>query len=60
VKSNEEREKLVRHLQIDLKGNEQLFKDMELEIECILEKLGPEQIEINYNSLIKGFIFRLN
>ena len=46
VKSNEEREKMVRQLLIDLKGNEQLFKDMKLEIECFLEKLGPEQIEI--------------
>lgn len=46
VKSNEEREKMVRQLLIDLKGNEQLFEDMKLEIECFLEKLGPEQMEI--------------
>ena len=44
VKSNEEREKAVRQLLIDLKGNEQLFEDMKLEIECFLEKLGPEQL----------------
>lgn len=46
VKSNEEREKMVRQLLIDLKGNEQLFEDMKLEIECLLEKLGSEQVEI--------------
>lgn len=46
VKSNEEREKAVRQLLIDLKGNEQLFEDMKLEIECFLEKLGPEQLEM--------------
>lgn len=46
VKSNEEREKMVRQLLIDLKGNEQLFEDMKLEIEGFLEKLGPELVEI--------------
>lgn len=46
VKSNEEREKAVIQLLIDLKGNEQLFEDMKLEIECFLENLGPEQVEI--------------
>ncbi|WP_312432794.1 hypothetical protein [Lacrimispora sp.] len=46
VKSNEEREKMVRQLLIDLKGNEQLFEDMKLEIECFLEKLGSDQVEI--------------
>jgi len=46
VKSNEEREKPVRQLLIDLKGNERLFEDMKLEIECFLEKLGSEQVEI--------------
>jgi DNA-directed RNA polymerase specialized sigma24 family protein len=46
VKSNEEREKVVRQLLIDLKGNEQLFEDMKLEIECFLEKLGIDLLEI--------------
>lgn len=46
VKSNEEREKAVRQLLIDLKGNEQLFEDMKLDIECFLEKLGSDQVEI--------------
>lgn len=46
VKSSEERDKMVRQLLIDLKGNEYLFGDMKLEIECFLEKLGPEQVEI--------------
>ena len=46
VKSNEQREKMVRQLLIDLKGNEQLFEDMKLGIECFLEKLGPEHLQI--------------
>lgn len=46
VKSNEEREKAIRQLLIDLKGNEQLFEDMKLAIECFLEKLGPGQLEM--------------
>lgn len=45
VKSNEEREKQIRQLLIDLKGNEQLFEDMKLDIECFLEKLPPEELE---------------
>lgn len=48
VKSNEEREKMVRQLLIDLKGNEQLFEDMKLEIECFLEKLPVEEVEIKH------------
>lgn len=46
VKSNEEREKAIWQLLIDLKGNEQIFEDMKLEIECFLEKLGPGQLEM--------------
>jgi len=46
VKSNEEREKAIWQLLIDLKGNEQTFEDMKLEIECFLEKLGPGQLEM--------------
>lgn len=48
VKSNEEREKMVRQLLIDLKGNEQLFDDMKLEIECFLEKLPPDDLEMKH------------
>lgn len=48
VKSNEEREKMVRQLLIDLKGNEQLFEDMKLEIECLLEKLNLEDMEMKH------------
>lgn len=48
VKSNEEREKMVLQLLIDLKGNEQLFEDMKLEIECFLEKLPVEEVEIKH------------
>jgi hypothetical protein len=53
VKSNEEREKMIRQLLIDLKGNEQLFEDMKLEIECFLEKIPPEEIEIKRILLMK-------
>lgn len=48
VKSNEEREKMVRQLLIDLKGNEQLFEDVKLEIECMLEKLDLEDMEMKH------------
>ena len=53
VKSNEEREKAIRQLLIDLKGNEQLFEDMKLEIECYLEKLPPEEVEIKHILALK-------
>lgn len=53
VKSNEEREKMVRQLLIDLKGNEKLFEDMKLEIECFLEKLPPEEVEIKHILALK-------
>ena len=46
IKSDEERKKLVRQLIIDLKGNERLFEDMKLEIECFLEKIPPSQLQI--------------
>ena len=46
IKSNSEREKMVRQLIIDLKGNEQLFEDMKLDIETFLETLPAEDIEI--------------
>ena len=39
---------MVRQLLIDLKGNEQLFEDMKLEIESFLEKLPPEDVEIKH------------
>jgi len=53
VKSNEEREKMVRQLLVDLKGNEQLFEDMKLEIECFLEKLPLEELEIKHILALK-------
>jgi len=53
VKSNEEREKIIRQLLINLKGNEQLFEDMKLEIECFLEKLPPEEVEIKHILALK-------
>jgi hypothetical protein len=53
VKSSEERDKMVRQLLIDLKGNEQLFEDMKLEIECFLEKLPPEEVEMKHILALK-------
>lgn len=41
VKSDEERIKTIRQLAIDLKGNEQLYEDMRLDIEAFLET-SPE------------------
>lgn len=46
IKSDTERKKVVRQLIIDLKGNERLFEDMKLEIECFLEKIPPTDLEI--------------
>ena len=43
VKSDAERQKLVSQLLIDLKGNEQLYEDMKLEIETFIESI--ESIE---------------
>lgn len=53
IKSNEERDKAVRQLLIDLKGNEQLFEDLKLEIECFLEDLPPEEVEIKHILALK-------
>ncbi len=43
VKSDEERKKIVNQLIIDLKGNEQLYEDMKLDIEVFINSL--ENIE---------------
>ena len=43
VKSDEERKKIVNQLIIDLKGNEQLYEDMKLDIEIFIE--GLDKIE---------------
>jgi hypothetical protein len=48
IKTNEEREKAIKQLLINLKGNEQLFEDMKLEIECLLEKLDLEDMEMKH------------
>ena len=39
VKSDEERKKLVGQLMIDLRGNEQMYEDMKLDIEMFIESL---------------------
>lgn len=53
IKSTEKREKTVRQLIIDLKGNQQLFEDMKLDIESFLEALPPEEIEIKHILALK-------
>lgn len=53
IKNTEERDKAIRQLVIDLKGNQQLFEDMKLDIESFLEKLPPEQIEIKHILALK-------
>lgn len=39
VKSDEERKKIVSQLMIDLRGNEQIYEDMKLDIEMFIESL---------------------
>lgn len=58
MKSDKEREQAIRQLLIDLKGNERLLEDMKLDIECFLEKLPPEEIEIK-TILEKKYVERL-
>lgn len=53
VKSSEERDKSIRQLVIDLKGNEQLLQDMKLDIEIYLETLPPEHLEIKHILALK-------
>lgn len=53
VKSSAERESTIRQLVIDLKGNEQLFEDMKLDIECYLETLPVNQVEIKHILALK-------
>ncbi len=38
VKSDEERKKIIGQLLIDLEGNKRLYEDMQLDIECFIEK----------------------
>ena len=52
-KSSEERDKAIRQLIIDLKGNERLLNDMKLDIELYLETLPPEYLEIKHILALK-------
>ena len=58
IKTSDEREKAIRQLVIDLKGNEQLFEDMKLDIELFLEKLPVEMTETKHILALK-YINRL-
>ena len=53
IKNPAERDKAIRQLIIDLKGNLQLFEDMKLDIETYLETLPPEQLEIKHILALK-------
>ena len=53
IKSSEERDKAIRQLIIDLKGNERLLNDMKLDIELYLETLPPEYLEIKHILALK-------
>lgn len=53
VKSSEERDKAIRQLVINLKGNEQLLQDMKLDIELYLETLPPKYLEIKHILALK-------
>lgn len=39
IKSDEERKKIVKQLQIDIYGNKQMYEDMQLDIEYFIESL---------------------
>jgi hypothetical protein len=43
VKSDEERKKAIMQLKVDLAGNQQLYEDMQMDIECFIEEI--EDIE---------------
>ena len=43
VKSDEERKKAIMQLKVDLAGNQQLYEDMQMDIECFIEEI--ENIE---------------
>ena len=59
VKSTEERDKTIRQLLIDLKGNEQLFEDMKLDIEQYLESFPPEHQQ-DKQLLIMKYVERMS
>lgn len=59
IKSTEERDKAIRQLVIDLKGNERLFEDMKLDIELFLEKLPVEMAETKHILALK-YVDRLS
>lgn len=53
IKSTEQRNKAVRQLAIDLKGNQQLFEDMKLDIEAFLESIPPDDVEMKHILALK-------
>ena len=59
MKSTEERDKTIRQLLIDLKGNEQLFEDMKLDIEQYLESFPPEYLQ-DKQLLIMKYVERIS
>ena len=55
----EERDKTIRQLLIDLKGNEQLFEDMKLDIEQYLESFPPEHLQ-DKRLLVMKYVDRMS
>ncbi|PXV88453.1 uncharacterized protein DUF1492 [Lachnotalea glycerini] len=45
IKSDEERQKIISQLLIDIKGNERLYEDMKLEIELFLEGIADLEMK---------------
>lgn len=53
VKSDEQRNRVVRQLAIDLKGNELLYKDMKLDIELFLESALELKADLELKEILQ-------
>lgn len=53
VKSDEQRNRVIRQLAIDLKGNEQLYKDMKLDIELFLESVPELRTDLEMKEILR-------
>lgn len=53
IKSDEQRNKDIKQLAIDLKGNEQLFQDMKLEIELFLETTPELKNDLEMKNILR-------
>lgn len=53
VKSDEQRNRVVRQLAIDLKGNERLYEDMKLDIELFLESESNLKMDLEMKEILR-------